>query len=533
MSFISFSLDLWSLARQELLISTMQAELSKGSAFLFHNMKKIYLLFTFMTFVIISVCAKEFDPLTTPLTVEAIENGTTITFSNPLKLNIYYSTDDGETWQSDNKTTITIGEIGAGNKVCFVGDNPAYGKYVNFQGVLKENCSNINFNKNCFVYGNIMSLISSRNYATETELTSDYVFSFLFSNNSHLLAHSTKALALPATKLSKGCYFAMFSGCVNLVSAPVLPATTMADGCYMRMFEDCSGLISAPELPATTLDFSCYDWMFIRCSSMTTAPSVLPATILVNGCYGAMFAYCTSLTEAPQLSATTMDVSSCNSMFTGCSSLIVAPELPATTLADECYAWMFSDCSSLTTPPDLPAITLADGCYCGMFEGCSNLVTAPDLPATILEAKCYRRMFMGCTNLKVAPDLPAATLADYSYFNMFTDCINLNYVKCLAKDISAVECTKNWLSNVAATGTFVKAEDMQFWTMGANGIPEGWTTENVTGITGIRPTDTFAPTFYDMNGRRIDSPMRKGIFIVDGQKSMIKVGSSGYNINKW
>ena len=84
-------------------------------------------------------------------------------------------------------------------------------------------------------------------------------------------------------------------------------------------------------------------------------------------------------------------------------------------------------------------------------------------------------MFKGCTSLTTAPELPATTLTTYCYQWMFQLCTNLNYIKCLATDISASNCTTGWVNNVASTGTFVKAASMSSWTTGTNGIPEGWT----------------------------------------------------------
>ena len=188
------------------------------------------------------------------------------------------------------------------------------------------------------------------------------------------------------------------------------------------MFSGCSLLISAPNLPATTLAQSCYLYMFARCTSLTTAPK-LPATTLAQSCYQFMFVECTSLTNAP--------------------------ELPATTLAQYCYYAMFQSCTSLTTVPEiLPATTLANYCYQGMFYGCISLTSAPELPATTLAQNCYRGMFDGCTSL--------------------------NYIKCLATDISATNCTYTWVQNVAATGTFIKADFATSWTTGTDGIPSGW-----------------------------------------------------------
>ena len=153
--------------------------------------------------------------------------------------------------------------------------------------------------------------------------------------------------------------------------------------------------------------------------------------------------------------------------------------LPATTLASFCYSYMFSGCTSLVTAPTLPAETLKTGCYQGMFNGCTSLTTVPSvLPATKLADYCYYQMFYGCTSLTSAPVLPATTLASGCYYGMFLGCSSLSYIKCLATNISATNCTSNWVANVASTGTFIKAASMTSWTTGNNGIPTGWTVIN-------------------------------------------------------
>jgi len=152
--------------------------------------------------------------------------------------------------------------------------------------------------------------------------------------------------------------------------------------------------------------------------------------------------------------------------------------LPATTLRNSCYNLMFHGCTSLTTVPSnlLPSTTLADGCYSQMFYGCTSLTTAPQLPATTLANYCYQSMFYNCTSLTTAPVLSAATLGVCSYLWMFYNCTNLNYIKCLATDISALNCVKDWTYNVASAGTFVKDASMASWTRGDSGIPNGWDT---------------------------------------------------------
>jgi hypothetical protein len=122
---------------------------------------------------------------------------------------------------------------------------------------------------------------------------------------------------------------------------------------------------------------------------------------------------------------------------------------------------------------------MTDNCYSYMFYGCKALAIAPELPATILAKFCYDNMFRDCTLLTTAPELPATTLAKYCYEYMFYGCTNLNYIKCLATDISADECTTEWVTSVSSTGTFVKDPNMSGWTTGTNGIPSGWTTQDV------------------------------------------------------
>ena len=171
-------------------------------------------------------------------------------------------------------------------------------------------------------------------------------------------------------------------------------------------------------------------------------------------------------------------------MFRGCSRLEKAPELPAITLANRCYWQMFSQCIALVEPPELKSTSLQQLCYGSMFNACTSLTKAPALPALTLASQCYQYMFNECTSLTEAPELPAFRLTTQCYQNMFSGCTSLNYIKCLATNISASNCTQNWVSNVAATGTFVKAATMSSWTINSvNGIPVGWTIHNYENCT--------------------------------------------------
>ena len=148
--------------------------------------------------------------------------------------------------------------------------------------------------------------------------------------------------------------------------------------------------------------------------------------------------------------------------------------MPATTLSEYCYADFFVNNSSLIAPPELPAVNLADNCYYKFFYGCSSLNASPSLPATTLAVACYMGMYERCYKLTNAPILPATTLAESSYKEMFASCSSLNSITVYADDISAKNCTSNWLNGVASTGTFNNYGSAIYTKDSGDGVPAGW-----------------------------------------------------------
>lgn len=313
--------------------------------------------------------------------------------------------------------------------------------------VNSDDCLKISCNVPCYIYGNVNSLNDSRNLFKN--INDYFAFSWLFEGADKFYNHPTKDLYLPSKTAPGWCYMCMFKDCVNLERAPALPATEIRQLCYACMFEGCSKLKAAPELPATELAEWCYSCMFHNCTELESAPA-LPAEKLAERCY--------------------------NEMFEGCSKLTAAPALPSKTMARLCYRCMFEFCTSLTTAPELPAKTLAVECYEAMFAGCSKLKKAPELPATSLALGCYGSMFYYCTELTSTPVLNAPKLEDSCYVTMFCGCSKLANVYCFATDISAENCTTNWLKGVAAKGMFLREKKMDSWPKdSASGIPTGWT----------------------------------------------------------
>ena len=332
----------------------------------------------------------------------------------------WYSDDCGETWnalyQSQTVTTDKKILIKSGSEQLWP---PSYTptSFPRFSSTGRFN-----------VQGNIMSLAYSDNFLNKTSMPSGY------------------------------CFDGTFMGCNKLVNAEhlVLPLTALTDYCYDEMFYGCTSLVTTPELPATNLSGTSY-------------------------CYANMFRGCTSLTTLPNISATTLGNSCYESMFQGCTSLTSVPSnyLPLTSLngATQCYRGMFRGCTNLTTVPSLPSSALTYYCYASMFEGCASLTSVPSnlFADAALSEGCYNCMFKGCTALTESPDLNATGISTYGYGGMFDGCTSLSAVTCLATNISASNCTNDWLNNVSPTGVFYKAESMTGWTRDESGIPSGWT----------------------------------------------------------
>ena len=367
----------------------------------------------------ISMTVNTVDMKYSALTFEAKTAGATVTFTKGSSFTgtVQYSTNGGNTW-SDYSSAITLSSVG--NKVMFRGNNSAY-----YNGsASKFSCS-----QDCYIYGNIMSLVSSTGYPTANTL-GNTAFREMFKGNSHIKSHATKNLILSATTLGGNCYQYMFQNCTGLTTPPVILATTPNGGnCFTGMFNGCTALTSLPGLHLTQLGNYCFQNAFSGCTSLTSVPEdYLPFTTLTPACYLSMFEGCTGLTNVPNLPATTLQPRCYYNMFKGCTELTTVPSalLPATTMADVqeskgCYEGMFQNCTKLTNVPNLPATVLKDRCYVNMFNGCTSLTTLPSnlLPATTLAVSCYTNMFQNCSKLSSVPNLPAETLTNNCYTNMF------------------------------------------------------------------------------------------------------------------
>ena len=229
----------------------------------------------------------------TYLTFEAIED-CVVSFRTTNRYDraaFYISLDGGVTWSSRSTgysgSSETTAQLSAGEKMLVKADHAnSYFDSVNIYKYFSIEGGD------CYVYGNIMSLVACDSFYGRTRVTSSH-FRRLFSGCTHLKSHPTKDLLLPATDLDEACYMEMFQGS-GLTRAPKLPAIVLAKDCYYAMFQNCKSLVDVPDLEATSLAYGCCQYMFRGCTSLATAP-VLPATTLVTFCYHSMFEDCSSL----------------------------------------------------------------------------------------------------------------------------------------------------------------------------------------------------------------------------------------------
>ena len=180
----------------------------------------------------------------------------------------------------------------------------------------------------------------------------------------------------------------------------------------------------------------------------------LPATSLTDNCYFAMFCFS--------------------------HKLLTAPKLPATSLGVQSYCNMFNMCDSLTIPPPvLPALSIPYFGYNGMFHYCNNLLSAPSIEAVNLSELCCGWMFSECTSLTQVGPLLATGSAAKAYYHMFDGCTNLAEITCMLQNVSNRDyCLNEWVKDVSASGVFHKDRNVE-WPTGNNGIPTGWTVQNV------------------------------------------------------
>ena len=139
---------------------------------------------------------------------------------------------------------------------------------------------------------------------------------------------------------------------------------------------------------------------------------------------------------------------------------------------------LFHSTTNLESPPIMKMESIGAAACNYMFYN-SGIRYCPQPNIKNISPRCFVNMFCGCTNITEGMDLPALTLVDSCYSGMYQNCSNLAKIKMLATGIYANGCLNNWVSGVAAEGTFIKNANATWDKTGANGVPTGWTIQTI------------------------------------------------------
>lgn len=333
----------------------------------------------------------------------------------------------------------------------------------------------------------------------------------------------THAPVLPATTLANSCYNYMFYGCASLVQAPELPATTLANYCYNYMFSRCRKLNHVKCLATDTSATDCTkDWLS-GVASVGTFECDNKKYFTLDSPNGIPTGW--TITEInPEAEKPDLDVFDPNVPFcienVGDVPVEIGMYDVTSNIRNSCEIsynnkdWITYNLAVDPNPSDIKKITLSNKGDRVYIKSNHYGTTASPTPYTRIkvlnesdttkiqargniaslnyvyndeyktkynstENSCYSGLFMSCKSLIKAPDLVATSLSKSCYMLMFKGCTNLKYIKCLATNISASNCTDEWVRGVSSKGDFYTPASTN-WSSGISGIPSGWTRHDIT-----------------------------------------------------
>ncbi|MBR4997148.1 MAG: leucine-rich repeat domain-containing protein [Bacteroidaceae bacterium] len=177
----------------------------------------------------------------------------------------------------------------------------------------------------------------------------------------------------------------------------------------------------------------------------------------------------------------------------------------------------FASCESLTSITIPEGVTSIETLS---FSGCSSL-TAITLPVGLTSIRYSA--FYGCSRLTTIV-LPKSV--NSIGYKAFANCSELTDVYCNAEEIPYTDTKAFHESNIENATLHVPASAVNEY---KNTAP--WSSfGNIVALTdeemGVEQLtiDNARITIYDLHGRRVATPTKDGIYIVDGKKVMVKIG---------
>ena len=297
------------------------------------------------------------------------------------------------------------------------------------------------------------------------------------------------------------------------------------------MFQGCSAL--------TSLDFSSFNTssvtdmtsMFQGCSALKSLDLSSFNTARVMD-MSSMFYGCSSLTSLDLISFNTTKVTNMQCMFDGCKSLTSLDLSSFNTANVTDMSFMFNRCKSLKSL-DLRMFNTAKVAEMnGMFQGCSALTSLDLSPFNTANVTDMREMFYGCSHL-TSLDLSSFNVAKVIIMNdMFRECSALTTILC-SDDWSTLSAMfyssymfENCTALVGGKGTKYdsKVTDVTYARPdGGTDAPGYFTADTMTRINSLTPALSKGEgAIYNLSGQRVNKPVQKGLYIINGKKMMVK-----------
>ena len=179
--------------------------------------------------------------------------------------------------------------------------------------------------------------------------------------------------------------------------------------------------------------------------------------------------------------------------------------------------WAFASCESLTAI-NFPVGVTSIGDYA--FRDCSSL-TSITLPVGLTSIRW--NAFRGCSSL-TAITLPEGLTSIGE--GAFRGCSSLTDVYCYAEEIPYTATKAFHESNIENTTLHVPASALDSYRATAPWSEFGTIVALTDEEMGVEQftIDNARITIYDLRGRRVATPTKDGIYIVDGKKVMVKTG---------
>lgn len=337
---------------------------------------------------------------------------------------------------------------------------------------------------------------------------------------------------LPAETLAPSCYENAFTSCIKLTTPPVLPAKILAKRCYYALFNGCTSLnnltvyaddISADSCTsewlrnvAATGTFNNYGSATYPRYNTSGIPSGWvekkpnePDYLYIENTYNGINTIYFSTTQSgihpsSDKYSNQVEYSTDKVNWTTLTFNPSTPQSVTINTGEKLYlrndTGVFNyyngnantyntninvsrsniiggNINTLLDYKNPDTVPLSHSCFFGLFR--DNIATTDvsglKFGNKTLITGCYREMFTNCSKITNAPELPATTLVESCYKNIFYRCENLNSITVYADDISATNCTTDWLYGVASSGTFHNLGSATYTTDSTSGIPSGWT----------------------------------------------------------